>query len=623
MTLRVGEVQAVNFGPFESMSIDLSRPGLTVIEGQVANRNALSDNGAGKSTIFHSVMWALYGRTMSPRLGGDDVVREGSEGGTSVQVEVSGEGRQVHVRRYRKHRRHKNNVYVWIDGEHASRGTNKATDELIEKLIGLDYRSFLNSVAFGARDEVKSFFTASDQERKELFDSILGLEVYDEAEKVARNHLRQLEDKKRELDNSLVSWRNTAEERWNLVRQMEAEVDQEDEVNLKQRLARANYLMIQARELRELAAWMREYRERQKKLYDDDYQRYKENLKAIREKRKEAESKLRDLRSDRGRWEKEIERSDARLEKVSDVEHSTCPTCEQEVPSEHVRSIIEEEKSNRSNATYRLEATDMEISYWEQYLESLAEPEEPVNQEVDMAEREAEQFEDRAKRIEKDAEMERSTARRGLKEKRQRDDRREKMEAKATKADSEVNRIEGEIEEVDRGLEVYQFWAEAFGARGIRSFLIENELPRLNKRATRYARRLLGDGASVRVEATTQLKSKRAERERMSVEAVIPGMAQTYSAASKGQRQRLDLAVLLAFRDLVSERSSNPFGQLFVDELFDGLDQAGRESVMELLHEKAAGSPVALITHDPDLKRAARRTIRAYHNGKAATLVES
>ena len=619
--MKIATVLAQNFGPFEQFETDLSRSGLTAIEGRVENRPGLSDNGAGKSTIFHAVTWAIYGRTMSPHFDKDDVVRRGAEEGAFVELKIRADKKTLTIIRYRSHKRYKHNVYFYINDKDATRGRNADTDAAIENTIGLDYASFMNSVMFGAREELKSFFTASDQERKRLFDVVLGLEVYDDAAEAARKHAREKRDERVDRASKLETHRSRLSERKKLLKQLDAQ--EHDPLSYKESLARANFARKRARSHTEIAEWLSNYIRIQKEKYEERERIYQQVKSSVEGQEKEIHRRIREAEKEKGGWERELSRSRKRLEKLEDLSAATCPMCEQSVPHDHVAMLMSYEQDTKREANHKIEATDLEIDYRQQELDALKYPPKPSDEELEHARREKEAFEDNAAREEKAAQVEESKAKR---EKQELENHRAKRDEAAKAVESAREKIKTEkkrVNELDRDIELYDFWAESFGARGIRSFLIENELPKLNKRATSYARRLLGKGTRIRLEATTQLKSKKESRERLSVEASIPGMAQTYAAASKGQRQRLDLSILLAFRDLVSERSSNPFDQLFVDELFDGLDASGRESVVELLGETADRCPVALITHDPSLKRAARRVILAFHDGERAELRES
>ena len=64
-----------------------------------------------------------------------------------------------------------------------------------------------------------------------------------------------------------------------------------------------------------------------------------------------------------------------------------------------------------------------------------------------------------------------------------------------------------------------------------------------------------------------------------------------------------------------------PIANLFVDELFDGMDQTGVETAIELLKELSASRPVLLITHDPRLRGAGDYVETIYHNGDTAAIM--
>ena len=77
-------------------------------------------------------------------------------------------------------------------------------------------------------------------------------------------------------------------------------------------------------------------------------------------------------------------------------------------------------------------------------------------------------------------------------------------------------------------------------------------------------------------------------------------MDQLPGQLSRGLRQRLALAVGLA----------RPFSLLLLDESFGPLDVAGAKAVAALLAEHAAASAAVIVSsHQPDLLRAATRTL--------------
>ena len=194
MSYKVGRVHYVNFGPFEDEEHDFSVPGLTCVDAEFSGRLAMDSNGCGKSMMYDGVVWCLFDRCLRAHFGKDDVIRGDWDEeqkinvvpkgrSTSVTVHITGP-RNIKVTRYRKHKKFKNEVRLEIDGVDDTRGRNDATTRAVERAIGLDFIGFVNSVAFGAREDVKAFLSEStpDSERKKVLDSILGLEVYTEGE---------------------------------------------------------------------------------------------------------------------------------------------------------------------------------------------------------------------------------------------------------------------------------------------------------------------------------------------------------------------------------------------------------------------------------------------------------
>ena len=76
------------------------------------------------------------------------------------------------------------------------------------------------------------------------------------------------------------------------------------------------------------------------------------------------------------------------------------------------------------------------------------------------------------------------------------------------------------------------------------------------------------------------------------------------------------MSVAGKFRDIAAQRSPQMSNQLFLDELFDGVDaESGVDYVVDLLREVATTCPVFLITHNPRLKNVGDRIITVQHNG--------
>ena len=619
---QIGPVTYRNFMPFEEASFDFSKPGLTLVEGRIEGRRGCDSNGAGKSAIFDGVAWALYDRCIREKYKGDDVVRLGSKGGACVRVNIVGGPKPIVVERYRNHSKWKNKMRLLIDGEDRTKGTNDLTREAVETLVGMDFRSFCNSVAFGVRDDVKSFFAAPESERKAVMDRIFGLLIYERAEKEARKRLSAVEEGIQALDIKRGSLLTKIEERKSTLADAKAAVSTIDEMQTKELRVRIGGINKKlAKEEKHHEDLLREQAEEQE-LFDAEMARYKEADKAYLLEKQRLEQADRRLQREIAEWKGKLKSAERMQAKFAEMKGKQCPTCFQKVSDRAVQQVHAGTEGEIAEASEAIRALQEKSDGLSGQLEGLIAPEEPESPELDTLQGEIDLSGDELRELK----HQRDVAKTRLESLQKEQDR---LEDQVTAAQAKVEQAAKEIVEVEKQYQLKcferdqtAFWVEGFGNGGLKSFLLEAEIPEINRRATAYARRLLGEGALVKLSATKVLKSKAAVREQLSIEATIPGCTETYAGASKGQKKRLDLSLLLAFRDIVSERNVKPIQQLFADEIFDGLDKTGNESVALLLLEVAEECPVALVTHISGLKSIAHSTVIVYHTGEKATLLQ-
>ena len=77
--------------------------------------------------------------------------------------------------------------------------------------------------------------------------------------------------------------------------------------------------------------------------------------------------------------------------------------------------------------------------------------------------------------------------------------------------------------------------------------------------------------------------------------------AASYLGNSAGEKAKVDLCVGLALQKLVMSRSSASFNLCFFDEVFDHLDEAAHERVVDVLAEIDKES-VFVVSHNEDLR---------------------
>jgi exonuclease SbcC len=176
-----------NFLSFRDNSIDLTPISCAAMVGE---------NGSGKSSLLDAVTWALFGQATK---GGvrelDNYVTRG-EPECQVELQFRLNGDMYRVVRGRSIKRNKSTLEIFMhngtDWQAISEKNITETQKKIEDILRMDYRTFTASalVLQGQSDS----FTASmtDTERKEALGRILGLDVWDRMQELAREKTRNL-----------------------------------------------------------------------------------------------------------------------------------------------------------------------------------------------------------------------------------------------------------------------------------------------------------------------------------------------------------------------------------------------------------------------------------------------
>jgi DNA repair exonuclease SbcCD ATPase subunit len=164
-----------------------------------------------------------------------------------------------------------------------------------------------------------------------------------------------------------------------------------------------------------------------------------------------------------------------------------------------------------------------------------------------------------------------------------------------------VEKASQEEKEVAKQIKHYQFFENAFSRSGIQSYLLDNIIPVLNKYAKHYADIL--SGGSLQVEFCNQSTNKSGEvKEKFSVLVTNKEGSKSYSGDSSGEKRRVDLITLFSLQKAAMLRSKSRFSILFLDEIFDSLDPAGIENVINILEDEVQSFPsIFLISHNPEV----------------------
>lgn len=179
------KLQLQNFASYQNEEIDLQ--GIHVA-------GLLGPNGSGKSSFIESILWSLYGESpKGSKRDADNFVRTGTDECTVV-VDFS-IGRHVYrvLRSWNKKERKGRLGFFVYQEDWEPRGKNaKESQAEIEKVLRMDYKTFVATVIQVQDKKTESFTDCSDADRKAILASILGLDTWERVAKIASDKVKML-----------------------------------------------------------------------------------------------------------------------------------------------------------------------------------------------------------------------------------------------------------------------------------------------------------------------------------------------------------------------------------------------------------------------------------------------
>lgn len=151
---------------------------------------------------------------------------------------------------------------------------------------------------------------------------------------------------------------------------------------------------------------------------------------------------------------------------------------------------------------------------------------------------------------------------------------------------------------------IYAYWQHGFSKQGIQSLLLDEVAVLFNAARGTILPTLTQGVYDVQFSTVSQTKAGE-WREKTEFQVFEHGQLVPYHALSGGQRRRVDVGVMLTLVKAVSQWMQTPgmLGILVLDEVFGFLDDSGAEGLMEALREVQEQVPsIFVISHEQQLQ---------------------
>lgn len=633
--MHIQKIELENYGPFYGRhEFVFEDRGLTLIMGDNQDEPRMNSNGAGKSSILDGLDFCLFGKI--PRQDHVDSIVNDEAKACSVTVYLLDDlGRNVIVRRKRSTT---TTLELFIFGELQQALDVSETQKRVEEILGVDRDVFHAAVLF-AQTDLTHYAESTDTERMNILTKILQLDEIDQwldATKIFGKKSRQIFDSltaqfdaknqvraslyEKNFDSDIEAWEESRLARLANVQQLiESNIEtRKGYVQEADNAVIANQFKIDGMR-KELAAL----------VPPDDFA-----LRDLQHKAQLVEGEL------FGYMRQYAEREDE-LRKWREKGEGVCSECGQMVTAEHLRDEIQKRD-------WELEARQQDINARSKGLLDMqsevgglkaiyAQNREAYQREVQQRtydigvyeQRLASQRENEARINALDVEVQRLDKMYVDIQKEINPFVRQYAENEQAKKqiEFELQSLHTQHEDMMARQAYIDFWVNAFGPKGLKSYILDARLQELTDAVNQWVTVLTG--GTIWVEFSTQKKTRSKKLVnsptvricRWNPDGTIT--ERNFNSWSGGEKQRISFAIDFGLSRLIAQRAKKSYNLLILDEVFQHLDQGGKEAVMDMLQSLAQEkSSVFVVEHDTEFQSAFENRVIVRKKNRRSTIEE-
>ena len=549
--------------------IDLSSDTLTQLVGT---------NGVGKSSIPLILEEVLFNKNSKNVKKADIANRYVNQGyDISLDFSVDSDSYCISVSR-----RSTLKCKLTKNGEDISSHTASNTYKSLGEILGIDFKTF-SQLVYQNTNASLQFLTATDTNRKKFLIDLLKLdeyvsffETFKEAVRVASSNITATNAKIATIEKWLED--NFLEDTRLLDKMDLPFQSEEDEKTLSS-------LQIEFENISEKNKKINTNNHLKEQLKLIDLHENK-RLLALHPELIDTSAHLTRL----GAWKSESIHEEKQLQKyqaLAGMENMECITCGQDIDENFVNTMIKEHQE-RYNQCIKFADKDREklqeaeenneihrtsnkaIKDWESIYRSIDDklPTQVINEEElgdkieALRKRIASTRESLSKVVEENERRERHNTRIGI------------IQEQTEQFQEQLSSLESGLQSSEDKLTILEILKKAFSTNGLLAYKIESLVKELEILTNEYLAEFSDGRFSINFVV---------ENDKLNVEVSDNGNIIDILALSSGELARVNIATLVAIRKLMTSISRSQINVLFLDEVNQALDEAGKEKVVEIL----------------------------------------
>ena len=500
------------------------------------------DNGAGKSTMLDAICWGLYGKAFR-NISKSQIVNSLNKRDCVVEIEFV-----IGTRKYKVVRGIGPTIFeIWCDGKLLPRPaiSQDYQNNLTQNILKMRINSFRQVVCLGSASHTP-FMLLGTGERRKIVEDLLDIEIFTLMNDVLgtkrSDNKSETNEARHQLDMAAQSIEIKEAHHEKMVNQQAHKIETE-----KRHLAREEDTLERVRTKQETLAG---------ELAELNSEGKADELDSVVDL-------VYKLKTNSNKHQKDYEF----------FEHNTkCPTCTQGI-TDTIRDTKKNEASDkRAECDHAITDLGAKQSSIQAVLDRCAELSDKIKRKVAEIEQSKKTIDLYSTRIvELESEVD---------------------DMDTTELDKEKRRLavlKVELEALVMTRDLYDTAYKLLRDDGVKAQIIKQYVPIINHTANVYLQRM---GLPIRFELDESFKEIVRSRYQDEFK---------YENFSMGERQRIDLALLLTWRAIAKSRGSVSTNLLILDETFDSsLDASGTEELIKIIYD-LTGTNIFIISHKGEI----------------------
>ena len=546
----------------------LSSPNtLTEIDFEKSSTNILiGTNGAGKSTVLDALTFVLFNRPFR-KINKPQLVNSVNEKDCLVEIEFSINNKDYLVRRGIKP-----NIFdIEVNGVLLHKEADDRANQRIleENILKVNYKSFTQIVILGSSTFVP-FMQLTTANRREVIEDLLDIRIFSAMNVLIKEKIREKKDQIKSLDLKKETLKDKMKMQQSFIEELESRGNANINAN-QEKIAKLDAEVG---------------------IYMDENGRTEEQIFSYTKEQEEvigADDKLVKLNNLKGKISQKV--SVITKEHKFFTENTVCPTCTQTIEEEFRLNRITDAQNKAKELQKGFQELEETIK-----LEKERERQFTIlSKEITKLNHEISQNNTRIslnQRQIRDLESEIQTITQNLAN---RNTEHEKLEEFQTNLQNTFENLSKKKEEIV----YYDFAYSLLKDDGVKTKIIKKYLPFINQQVNRYLQMM-------DFYINFQLDSEFNETVKSPIHEDF-----SYSSFSEGEKAKINLALVFAWREVARVKNSINTNLLFFDEIFDSsLDEFGTDSFLKIIRYVIKNANIFVISHKDGIQDKFDRVIR-------------